>query len=123
MPLAAGVLEADSAGLSPFELAATGRVFDVADDESFEGESSLMGATVNFLRASDDSCNLMIKEFFVDFRRAGVGVADVGLFAEAMVSDCVGDDECEKIRDQDRLSQACYLSCRHRRRGTNSSGR
>jgi hypothetical protein len=42
VPLATGVFDADSGGLSPFELAATGRVFEVVDEESFEGDSSLM---------------------------------------------------------------------------------
>ena len=42
MPLAAGVFEDDGGGLSPFELfAVTARVIDVADEESFKGDSSL----------------------------------------------------------------------------------
>lgn len=41
VPLATGVFDVDGGGISPFELAATGRVFEVADDESFEGDSSL----------------------------------------------------------------------------------
>jgi hypothetical protein len=105
VPLAAGVLEADSAAFSPFELAATGRVFEVADDESFEGDSSLIGTGANFLKASGDSFNLTIKEVFVDFRRAGVGVAEGVLYVEAIVRYCDGDDECE---EGDRRSQAYY---------------
>lgn len=43
VPLATGVLDVESGGLSPFELVATGRVFEVvdADEDSFEGDSSL----------------------------------------------------------------------------------
>lgn len=85
VPLAAGVLEADSATFSPFELAATGRVVEVADDESFEGDSSFIERGANFLKASGDTFNLTIREVFADFRRAGVGVADEVLFVEAIV--------------------------------------
>jgi len=41
VPLATGVFDADGSGLSPFELAVTGRVVEVADDDSFDGDSSL----------------------------------------------------------------------------------
>jgi hypothetical protein len=85
VPLAAGVLEVDSDLLSPFELAAIGRVFEVADEESFEGDSSLTGAAANFPNASGDSFSLTIMELFDDFRRAIAGVAGAGLFAEAIV--------------------------------------
>jgi hypothetical protein len=42
VPLAIGVFDVDAGGISSFELAATAGVFEVADDGSFEGDSSLM---------------------------------------------------------------------------------
>jgi hypothetical protein len=41
VPPATGVFDVDSGGLSLFELAAIGRVFEVVDEESFDGDSSL----------------------------------------------------------------------------------
>lgn len=41
VPLATGVFDVDSGRLSPFELVAIGRVFEVVDEDSFEGDSSL----------------------------------------------------------------------------------
>ena len=71
VPLGAGVLEFGSDGFSPFELAATGRVFDVADDESFDGDSSLTGVVANLCRACGDNFRVTIRfPFDDDFRRA-----------------------------------------------------
>ena len=91
MPLATGVLEVDSGGLSPFELAATGSVFEVDDDEeSFEGDSSLIcssltwtGATSKLCRALGDNFKVMIMLALDDFRRAPEAVD--GLLEEAIV--------------------------------------
>jgi len=81
---AAGVFEVDSDGLSPFELSATGRVFDVVDEESFNGDSSLMATSEgNFANALGESFKVTINEAFDDLRRA-VGVV-VGLFVDAIV--------------------------------------
>jgi hypothetical protein len=75
VPLATGVFDVDSGGLSPFELAATCRVFEVVDEESFEGDSSLTtGFSANFSRCLGDTFNLTIKAVLEDFRRA----AEVG---------------------------------------------
>ena len=70
VPLGAGVFEFDSEGFSPFELVATGRVFEVADDESFDGDSSLMGVVSNLCRAFGDNFSVTIRFPFDDFRRA-----------------------------------------------------
>jgi hypothetical protein len=91
VPLATGVLEVDSGGLSPFELAATGSVFEVDDDEeSFEGDSSLIcssltwtGATSKLCRALGDNFKVMIMLALDDFRRAPEAVD--GLLEEAIV--------------------------------------
>jgi len=98
VPVAPGVLEVESDGLSPLELVAMGRVFEVVDEDSFEGDSSLTMVSANLLSSSGDSFNLTrpgrgLLAGLVDFRRGTVGVvaADVGLFAEAIMKDC--DDE------------------------------
>lgn len=71
MPLATGVFELDSGGFSPFELGATGRVFEVVDEDSFEGDSSLTtGFSENLSRTLGDNFNLTIKDVLDDFRRA-----------------------------------------------------
>jgi hypothetical protein len=69
VPLAAGVFEADSGGLSLAELATTGGGFDMVDEESLEGDSSLGGGTPNCRSLSEDS--LMVMTFDSgDLRRA-----------------------------------------------------
>jgi len=71
VPLAAGVFEDDSGGLSVFEGAAAAGGFEMVNEESFEGDSSLMGAPANFASFSDDSLRMMIFDFTCDdFRRA-----------------------------------------------------
>jgi hypothetical protein len=67
--VAAGVLAFDSDGLSPFELDATGGGFEIVDDDSLEGDSSLTSvAGSNFRRALGGSLNVNIKLPFDDFR-------------------------------------------------------
>jgi len=84
VPLATGVFDADSGGLSPFELAAIGRVFEVVDEESFEGDSSLMtGLSANLWRCLGDTFNLTIKADLELFRLAAE--AGCGLVTEAVV--------------------------------------
>ena len=84
VPAAAGVLAFDSEGLSPFELGATGCGFEMVDDDSFEGDSSLTGAAgSNLCRALGDTFNVTIMLPFEDFRRATVAIA--GLLDEAIV--------------------------------------
>ena len=84
VPLATGVFDVDSGGLSPFELVATGRVFDVVDEESFDGESSLtMTVSSNLCRSLGDNLSLTIRELFDDFRRAAV--AGWGFATDAIV--------------------------------------
>ena len=71
VPLATGVFDDDSGGLSPLELGATGRVFEVDDEESFDGDSSLTaGFSSNLWRILGDSFSLAIKDTLDDFRRA-----------------------------------------------------
>jgi hypothetical protein len=70
VPLGAGVFEFDSEGFSSFELAATGRVFEVAEDESFDGDSSLVEVVLNLCRALGDNFSVTIRFPFDDFRRA-----------------------------------------------------
>ena len=79
VPLAAGVFELDSDAISPFELAATARVFEVADEESFEGDSSLMAGGANLCRILGATFKTMTFEGFDDFRRGTV--ADDGFDA------------------------------------------
>lgn len=98
VPLATGVFDVDSGGLSLFELVATGRVFEMVDEESFEGDSSLTaGFSSNLGRCLDDTFNLTIKVGLLDdfLRAAEAGV----LVMEAIVDDvmkmgrklCVGE--------------------------------
>lgn len=84
MPVAAGVLAFDSDGLSPFELGATGGGFEIVDDDSFEGDSSLTSVTgSNLCRALGGSLNVNIKMPFEDFRRVAEAIA--GLLDEAIL--------------------------------------
>jgi len=69
VPLAAGVFEADSGGLSLFEAAAVTGGFEMVDEESFDGDSSLTGASENFDNFLGDSLRMMIFDGD-DFRRA-----------------------------------------------------
>jgi hypothetical protein len=76
VPLAAGVLTFDSDGLSPFELGATGGGFEIDDDDSFDGDSSLTSvAGSNLCRALGGSLKVKIKLLFEDFRRPAEGIA------------------------------------------------
>jgi hypothetical protein len=88
VPLAAGVLTFDSDGLSPFELGATGGGFEIVDEDSFDGDSSLTSvAGSNLCRALGGSLNLKTKLLFEDFRRlleAIAGLLDEDI-AELMV--------------------------------------
>lgn len=83
--MATGVLEADSDGLSPCELAATGMVFDVVGDaDSFEGDSSLTGESEpNLARLWGDSFKVTMSGVLEDFRRTAEAVA--GCLADAMM--------------------------------------
>jgi hypothetical protein len=84
VPVAAGVLAFDSDGLSPFELGAMGGGFEIVDDDSFEGDSSLASVTgSNLCRALGDSLNMNIKLPLEDFRRLAEVIA--GLLDEAIV--------------------------------------
>lgn len=86
VPVGAGVFEFDSDGPSPLELvAATSNVVEVADDESFDGDSSLTltGAGSNCCKALGDNFKAMIMLPFDDFRRAPE--AAEGLVVEAIV--------------------------------------
>jgi hypothetical protein len=66
--VAAGVLAFDSDGLSPFELGATGGGFEIVDNDSLEGDSSLTSvAGSNFCRALGGSLKVIMP--FDDFRR------------------------------------------------------
>lgn len=77
VPLGAGVFDADSDGLSVAGLASTGNVFEVADDESFDGESSfLTGDSSNSLRNFGDSFRVMMRVGFDDDFRRALGVVD-----------------------------------------------
>jgi hypothetical protein len=84
VPAAAGVLAFDSDGLSPFELGAMSCGFEIVDDDSFEGDSSLtVAAGSNLCRALGDTLKVMIMLPFEDFRRPTEAVA--GLLDEAIV--------------------------------------
>jgi hypothetical protein len=84
VPVAAGVLAFDSEGMSPLELDATGGGFDIVDDESFDGDSSLTSVTgSNICRALGGSLNVKIKLGFDDFRRPAEAIA--GLLDEDIV--------------------------------------
>ena len=84
VPLATGVLEVESRAFSPFELVATASVFEAVDDESFDGDSSLTGATTSNLRkALGDNFKVIIMFPFDDFRRGPKPVD--GLADEAIV--------------------------------------
>jgi hypothetical protein len=80
VPFGAGVFEFDSDGLSPAELAAAGNVFDVVDNESFNGDSSLTGVTdgaAKVCRFVGDNFRVTIRLPFDDFLRppeAGEGL-------------------------------------------------
>lgn len=78
MLAATGVLVADSGGTSPFELVATGSVFEMVDDDSFDGDSSFSifatgssatGAGSNCWRSLPDSFSVIIMLAFDDFLR------------------------------------------------------
>lgn len=80
---AIGVLAADSEGTSPFELVATGNVFERVDDDSFDGDSSFSifaifssatGTGPNRWSSLGDSFNVTIKLAFEDFRRPPAAV-------------------------------------------------
>jgi hypothetical protein len=90
VPLAAGVFEADSDGLSPCELAATGMVFDtVGEDESLEGDSSFTSdSDPTVARLLGDSFNVTSSDVFDDFRRTVEAVA--GCLAAAIVRIAIG---------------------------------
>lgn len=89
VPLATGVLAFDSDLISPLLLAATARLLDLGDEESFGGDSSLMDVLVYLFKSSGLSFNVTIL-LLMDFRR-GAEVAEEGLFAfaEAIVTDRV----------------------------------
>jgi hypothetical protein len=94
VPLATGVFELDSGGLSPFELGATGRVFEAVDEDSFEGDSSLTtGFSANLSRTLGDKFNVMINDVFDDFRRAaetvwGFVTEDIAIAVMLMMKVC-----------------------------------
>jgi len=84
VPVAAGVLAFESEGMSPLELDATGGRFEIVDDDSFDGDSSLTSVTgSNFCRALGGSLIMWIKLAFDDFRRPAVAIA--GLVDEDIV--------------------------------------
>jgi hypothetical protein len=64
VPFGAGVFEFDSDGLSPAELAVAGNVFDVVDNESFSGDSSLTGVTDGAARV----CRFVVDNFKITTR-------------------------------------------------------
>lgn len=81
-----GVFDMDSVGLSPLELTAIGCVFEMVDDESLDGDSSLTReAGANFCNSWGDSFKVMIVVAFEDFRRApgaALGLAVVEAIVE-----------------------------------------
>lgn len=93
VPLATGVFDVDSDGLLPFELVATGRVLEVVDEESFEGDSSLtMGFSEDLSKYFGGTLNLTIRVGLLDdfLRAAEAG----GLVMEAIV-----DDAMKRVRE------------------------
>jgi len=85
VPLAMGVFEVDSVGLSPLELTAMGCAFEIVDDESLDGDSSLTrGAGANFCNSLGDTFSVMIMLAFEDFRRAPGAVVGLAV-VEAIV--------------------------------------
>lgn len=98
VPSAVGVSAAVVSGalVSPLLLAATGWLFESADDEFFDGDSSLRDTPATFLRLLGVSFKVTIL-VFMDFRR-GAGVADVDLFA--FVEAIVMDIEDERVKDE-----------------------
>jgi len=85
-----GVLALESDLVSPFELGATGTVFEFEEDgDSFEGDSSLMTAGAGGWKL----CNALGDSFKVIIRLLGFRLEDflrapgtvTGLFAEAIV--------------------------------------
>ena len=107
VPVAAGVLAFDSEGLSPFELDGTGGGFEIVDDDSLDGLSSLTSAAGSSLcRALGGSLKVKIKLPFEDFRRteAIAALLDEAI-AELLVELSCGDGDCWKKKVcQDRSS-------------------
>lgn len=89
---AAGVLEADSDGFPPCELAATAKVSDVVGEEtSFTGDSSFtMGSDQNLARFLGDSLSVTSSGILEDLRRTKEAMA--GCFADAMAMGRRGGD-------------------------------
>jgi hypothetical protein len=120
VPLAAGVFEADSDGLSPCELAATGMVFDtVGEDESLEGDSSLTSdSDPTVARLLGDSFNVTSSDVFDDFRRTVEAVA--GCLAEGIVRIAMGGEEDGgRLRCRSQVGESAGL----RRREAHHPGR
>lgn len=94
VPTATGVLVVDSGGLSPFELGATGSVFETVDEDSFDGDSSLTtfssltGATANFWSCWGDIFSVTIMLTFDDFRRTPAAAA--GDLLGGAIAMCIG---------------------------------
>lgn len=103
MPLATGVSDVDSVGLSPFELTAIGCVFEMVDDESLDGDSSLTGAGgANFCRLVGDSFRVMIILPFEDFRRAPG--AEAGFAEVEAIVELGGEGGCEGWKRKQEVS-------------------
>lgn len=108
MLAATGVLAADSEGTSPFELVATGSVFEMVDDDSFDGDSSFSifatfssatGAGSNRWSCVGDSFNVTIMLAFEDFLRppaAAVVLVEGGM---VVVGFMVLEEEEERKRE------------------------
>lgn len=87
VPLGTGVFEFDSDGMSPLELVATGKLFDVVEDESFGDSSLITGDTTNCCKSLGDSFNVTTRLPFDDFRRAPetAGILFADTIVEAMM--------------------------------------
>lgn len=85
VPLATGVFDVDSVGLSPLELTAMGCEFEIVDDESLDGDSSLTRvASANSCNFLGDSFRVAIKLAFEDFRRAPGAVVGLAVVEAIM---------------------------------------
>jgi hypothetical protein len=89
---AAGVLDADSDGFPPCELAATAKVSEVAGEAtSFKGDSSFtMASAPNLARLLGDSLSVTSRGVLEGFRRTDEAMADC--FADAMAMGRQGRD-------------------------------
>ena len=112
VPVAAGVLAFESEAWSPLELDATGGRFEIVDEDSFDGDSSLTSVTgSNFCRALGGRWIVWIKLGFDDFRRpaeAIAGLVDEDI-SELMVARCF---EMREVGGRTASGSICPVAAR-----------